>query len=104
MRAVGARALERPRLRRGPGRGAGVGVRVRPPTRNTPRERINHTFTAQPNRPLGRTYPSAQLARLRTAAPDCAQRTASTRLKHPQNCKSPHTLLRCGVRQMVENA
>ncbi|QEW15266.1 hypothetical protein DYQ48_09925 [Xanthomonas hortorum] len=29
MRAIGARALERPRRKRGPGRGAGVGVRVR---------------------------------------------------------------------------
>ncbi|RFF39649.1 hypothetical protein DZD52_09525 [Xanthomonas nasturtii] len=30
MRAIGARALERPRRKRGPGRAAGVGVRVRP--------------------------------------------------------------------------
>ncbi|PUE97623.1 hypothetical protein C7T87_19680 [Xanthomonas hortorum pv. hederae] len=29
LRAMGARALERPRRKRGPGRGAGVGVRVR---------------------------------------------------------------------------
>ncbi|MFW3176757.1 hypothetical protein EX530_19410 [Xanthomonas phaseoli] len=29
MRATGARALERPRRKRGPGRRAGVGVRVR---------------------------------------------------------------------------
>ncbi|NMI18051.1 hypothetical protein E1J29_13425 [Xanthomonas hortorum pv. vitians] len=29
MRATGARGLERPRSKRGPGRGAGVGVRVR---------------------------------------------------------------------------
>ncbi|RXE37054.1 hypothetical protein DB843_17445 [Xanthomonas perforans] len=29
MRAIGARALKRPRCWRGPGRGAGVGVRVR---------------------------------------------------------------------------
>ncbi|QCZ66472.1 hypothetical protein CAI18_01125 [Xanthomonas citri pv. punicae] len=29
MRAIGARALKRPRCWRGPGRGAGVGLRVR---------------------------------------------------------------------------
>ncbi|AEL09068.1 hypothetical protein XCR_4211 [Xanthomonas campestris pv. raphani 756C] len=29
LRATGARALERPRRKRGPGRAAGVGVRVR---------------------------------------------------------------------------
>ncbi|RFF38784.1 hypothetical protein DZD52_11320 [Xanthomonas nasturtii] len=56
MRATGARALERPRRKRGPGRGAGVRVRGRS-LRVTPAAR---GFARTPIRPCGAPSPSGR--------------------------------------------
>ncbi|RWU16420.1 hypothetical protein XANMN_12710 [Xanthomonas phaseoli pv. manihotis str. CIO151] len=53
MRATGARALERPRRKRGPGREAGVGVRVR---REAAQCRNDTMLRAYPHPPLRGTF------------------------------------------------
>ncbi|QER94877.1 hypothetical protein FLG15_12985 [Xanthomonas phaseoli pv. dieffenbachiae] len=106
MRATGARALERPRRKRGPGREAGVGVRVR---REAAQCRNDTMLRAYPHPPLRGTFSRREKGCQWSPSPFGARRHSlraigARALERPRRKRGPGREAGVGVRVRGEAA